>query len=581
MSYRRIGAPQSSNKMTFAVAGFAVATFCVAMTATGYSPLGAPVARVGSIARNPAFSMAGRNPSMAVRGEMMGGGAPLDPALIPGNLPYNAKKEGFTNAIERAIRNRDMPAVRLLEQARSEVIEKTANGGSMGKWDEMRAAAALKRRQGLMDLSISRREKEDELVNKLKAEGEFSLEIRDKWGLTVDIQKIINQQADTLKRALDDPADGARLISIKTQIDPMPWWENLAEHTMAMRVAQTLKEKCNLGKIAVLLEDPSSLSTEDTEGLVIGKLGDASVDLDGADVIFCIKPEVDNLERVQRLFDSSKKGKGDLIVLNGNYGQPSDPIAKKVRQTCKGEFSGGLQAISFLMDPVKLVPNVGGEPYPLPQWLVEAGYKATGNVAVTGNSGTGKSSLNNALRGLKPKDGNAAAVGVKETTIDPHGYDFEPAGDDMRLWDLPGAGTPKFPLESYMRNMGIKYFDEVIIASAARFTETDLELMDELRSHGIPFIALRTKVDLEIRNAEVDTGAGPEETLKRIRDDIQSNSLLPEERIYMVSSRKPDEFDFQRLKQYIVDSLHRGVEVKLAKALNRKLEVHEIWNGVI
>ena len=55
----------------------------------------------------------------------------------------------------------------------------------------------------------------------------------------------------------------------------------------------------------------------------------------------------------------------------------------------------------------------------------------------------------------------------------------------MRLWDLPGAGTPKFPLESYMRSMGIKYFDEVVIASAARFTETDLELMDELRMHGV------------------------------------------------------------------------------------------------
>merc|ERR1712078_436906 len=251
------------------------------------------------------------------------------------------------------------------------------------------------------------------------------------------------------------------------------------------------------------------------------------------------------------------------------------------RSAAKELWDGGVQAVQFILEPVPLTRRIGGDPYPLPEWLKKAGYKATGNLAVTGNSGTGKSSLNNAMRGLKPRDEGAAAVGVKETTLDPHGYDYPPAGKDMRLWDLPGAGTPKFPLASYMRNTGIKYFDEVIIASAARFTETDLELMDELRSHGIPFIALRTKVDLEIRNAEVDTGAGPEETLKRIRDDIKANSLLPEERIYMVSSRKPDEFDFQRLKQYIVDSLHRGVEVKLAKALNRKLEVHEIWNGVI
>jgi len=131
-----------------------------------------------------------------------------------------------------------------------------------------------------------------------------------------------------------------------------------------------------------------------------------------------------------------------------------------------------------------------------------------------------------------------------------------------------------------MRTMGIKYFDEVIIASAARFTETDLELMDELRMHGIPFIALRTKVDLEIRNAQQDSGASEVEILRNIRQDIKENSLLPDDRIYMVSARRPDDFDFQRLRQYIIKSLHRGLEVKLAKALNRKLEVQEIWNTV-
>mmetsp|Transcript_30718 Transcript_30718/g.42963 ORF Transcript_30718/g.42963 Transcript_30718/m.42963 type:complete len:614 (-) Transcript_30718:235-2076(-) len=511
-------------------------------------------------------------------------GVQLDASLIKADLPYNAKKEGFTAALERAVRNRDLAAVRVLEQARTEVMEKSQAGGSMGKWDEIREKQALERRKKLMDLSIKRRSNEDKLVAELKAQGDFSLESKDQYGLTVDVRKIISQQAETLEKALrdggDDGGDGTRLVSMRTEIDAMPWWEQMPEYMMELRVAQTLRERLGLNQVAVLMDDPSRLTREPTEGLKIGRL-DSPQDAAGCDIVIALRPDCSSVANMERVIKASHgTNYGDVIVMGGNYGSPSDPEAKQVRQMCKDLFTAGLQAISFVMPPVKLVPNVGGEPYPLPQWLIDAGYKATGNVAITGNSGTGKSSLNNALRGLRPRDDGAAAVGVKETTLDPHGYDFEPAGKDMKVWDLPGAGTPKFPLDSYMRTMGIKYFDEVIIASASRFTETDLELMDELRMHGIPFIALRTKVDLEIRNAQKDSGSNEQETLNRIREDIKKNSLLPDERVFMVSARRPEEFDFQRLRQYIVDSLHRGVDVKLAKALNRKLDVQEIWNTV-
>jgi len=542
---------------------------------------------LGAIRRSSAFSMAGVRPAVSRAGRvkvnngLYDSTSPLDPYLIPGDLPYNAKQVGFTTAIEHAVRNRDLAAVRQLEQARVEVMEKTANGGSMGKWEEAAAQAALRRREQLMDLSIKRREKEDELVAQLKREGQFSINDRDQYGFSIDLHKIVHQTSDTLVKAMKDYSNGPRLISMRIDVDPMPWWDTLTPYGMELRTVQLLKEKMGYRRVVLLMEDPWQLNGENTDGIEVGRLDDANFCYD-ADAVVCLKPELDTLDRFERVVSASRAaGNRDVVVMTGNWGFPSDRESKYVRQHAKEVFTGGLQAIGFKMDPVKLVPNIGGEPYPLPQWLIDAGYKSTGNVAITGNSGTGKSSLNNALRGLKPRQEGAAAVGVKETTIFPEGYDFEPAGPEMKLWDLPGAGTPKFPLDSYMRTMGIKYFDEVVIASAARFTETDLELMDELRSHGVPFIALRTKVDLELRNAEHDAGRGEQATLERIREDIQKNSLLPMERIFLVSARRPNDFDFPALRQYIIDSLHRGVDVKLAKALNRKLDIQEIYNSVV
>mmetsp|Transcript_20098 Transcript_20098/g.30100 ORF Transcript_20098/g.30100 Transcript_20098/m.30100 type:complete len:583 (+) Transcript_20098:41-1789(+) len=519
--------------------------------------------------------------SSSVKAAGYDGGIPLDPTLISADLPYNAKKEGFTNAIERASRNRDLKAVRLLEQARVEVMEKSANGGSFGKWEEERAAMALRRRQGQMDMSIKRREKEDQLVAEMKSQFNFDMEARDMYGMTVDMQRIVDRASDTLIESLVGPRfdEGPKLITMRKEIDPMPWWDTISEHGFDLRTIQVLKDKLQLGKVVVLMEDPSELMGANTDGLTIGRLGEFT-DFHDAHLTFCISPTMRSEDSFRRLQDAQHYSGNDIVVISGDWGLPSDTESKRVRAVAKEHFFGGLNAVSFVMGPVKLVPEVGGEAYPLPQWLLDAGYKAAGNVAITGNSGTGKSSLNNALRGLKPRDTGAAAVGVKETTIDPHGYDYEPAGKDMRLWDLPGAGTPKFPLHSYMRKMGIKYFDEVIIASAGRFTETDLGLMDELRLHGIPFIALRTKVDLEIRNAMDDTGGNEMEVIQRIRDDIKKNSLLPDERIFMVSVRRPDDYDFRALQDYIINSLHRGVDVKLAKALNRKLEVQEYYNAV-
>jgi len=76
------------------------------------------------------------------------------------------------------------------------------------------------------------------------------------------------------------------------------------------------------------------------------------------------------------------------------------------------------------------------------------------NVAVTGNSGVGKSSFINAIRRLTAEDEGAAPVGVKETTLDIQSYSH-PCNPFLKFWDLPGVGTNRYPRETYLSDIDV------------------------------------------------------------------------------------------------------------------------------
>jgi ABC-type multidrug transport system fused ATPase/permease subunit len=73
--------------------------------------------------------------------------------------------------------------------------------------------------------------------------------------------------------------------------------------------------------------------------------------------------------------------------------------------------------------------------------------------AVTGVSGSGKSSLVNAFRGLTNKDRLAAPTGTTETTTSIAGYPDPSSDRRYCIWyDVPGAGTLKVPRSQYFNN---------------------------------------------------------------------------------------------------------------------------------
>ncbi|XP_060552230.1 interferon-inducible GTPase 1-like [Ruditapes philippinarum] len=172
------------------------------------------------------------------------------------------------------------------------------------------------------------------------------------------------------------------------------------------------------------------------------------------------------------------------------------------------------------------------------------------HVAVTGSSGVGKSSLINALRKSKPTNEGAAAVGVVETTKYGCKYTY-PDNPNVAIWDLPGVGTQKFSRDTYLKDMNFARFNVVLIVSSGRVLENDIWLGKELRAFRTNIIFVRTKIDIDLRNANRDHPDTFTETdcLAEIRnylsDRIRKGGIPASvSGVYLVSSPERTKYDF-------------------------------------
>jgi len=130
------------------------------------------------------------------------------------------------------------------------------------------------------------------------------------------------------------------------------------------------------------------------------------------------------------------------------------------------------------------------------------------------------------------------------------------------IWDLPGVGTPNCPQATYIKDMGIRYFDVVVLMTATRFTEAELMLVKELQKWKVPFFLVRNKTDsdvlseIELEEDEVEemlSGARRKEvaagTVQTIKDYFRSEFDL--NHIYCISTKRRlwEEFDFRQLEE--------------------------------
>ncbi|XP_052474399.1 interferon-inducible GTPase 5-like [Carassius gibelio] len=189
------------------------------------------------------------------------------------------------------------------------------------------------------------------------------------------------------------------------------------------------------------------------------------------------------------------------------------------------------------------------------------------NIAITGMTGAGKSSFVNALRGLPNDDKNAAPTGTTETTMKPNMYPH-PSMPNVKIWDLPGIGSPKFRAKRYLKEVNFHTYDFFLIVTSERFKENDIELARAIMKSKKLFYFIRTKIDNDIRAESHKRNFDERMLLENIREDCKANLLkvgIP--RIFLVSSFNLEKYDFQKLINTLEDELPENKKFALIQSL--------------
>lgn len=176
--------------------------------------------------------------------------------------------------------------------------------------------------------------------------------------------------------------------------------------------------------------------------------------------------------------------------------------------------------------------------------------------AIAGVSGSGKSSLINAFRGLRNNQPGAAPAGIVETTTKIDRYPDPNPKLPFVWYDIPGAGTLNQSGWQYFNSQGLFIFDCIIVLFDNRLTLTDISILTNCRRFQIPVYIVRSKADVHIRNVMLDTGYDSDcddktrratlyassreryvsETRETVRKNLKEADLL-DQRVYVVSNK--------------------------------------------
>ncbi|KAF5901592.1 interferon-inducible GTPase 5-like, partial [Clarias magur] len=173
------------------------------------------------------------------------------------------------------------------------------------------------------------------------------------------------------------------------------------------------------------------------------------------------------------------------------------------------------------------------------------------NIAVTGESGSGKSTFINTFRGLGDEDEGSAETGPVETTTECTAYPH-PKFPKVYLWDLPGIGTPRFKADEYLKQVQFERYDFFIIIASDRFRECHSNLAKEMLKVKKKFYFIRSKIDSNIEAEKRKKTFNREKTLERIRKDcIQGLEQigLKSPSVFLISCFEFRHYDFNFLEE--------------------------------
>lgn len=194
------------------------------------------------------------------------------------------------------------------------------------------------------------------------------------------------------------------------------------------------------------------------------------------------------------------------------------------------------------------------------EYMLEQMKSVPLNIAVTGESGAGKSSFINAFRGVSDDEPEAAETGVTETTQKALPYSH-PTASNVLLWDLPGIGTPSFQPGTYLEDVGLLKYDVFIIVTADRFQEYHSALAQYIMQAQKKFYFVRNKVDRDLEaNARrrSQRGLSDDDVLNLLRVDCEKNlgnGQVERPKVFLLSCFHPHRYDFPVLQMTLLQEL--------------------------
>nr|XP_056703392.1 interferon-inducible GTPase 5-like [Euleptes europaea] len=207
---------------------------------------------------------------------------------------------------------------------------------------------------------------------------------------------------------------------------------------------------------------------------------------------------------------------------------------------------------------------------------LEALQNARLDIAITGVTGAGKSSLVNALRGMTDYEEGAAKVGITQTTMECQAYPH-PLFPKVTVWDLPGIGTPEFRPEDYLKKVNFSQYDFFMIVASERFTENDVFLAHEIKKMKKKFYFVRSKMDssiaAEMRNPNFKMDKSIQKIQKYCCDNLtevgESNP-----RVFLITTRDLNMYDFPHLQEALendLEDLKREALILALPVFSRKI----------
>ncbi|XP_077312892.1 interferon-inducible GTPase 5-like [Lithobates pipiens] len=181
------------------------------------------------------------------------------------------------------------------------------------------------------------------------------------------------------------------------------------------------------------------------------------------------------------------------------------------------------------------------------------------NIAVTGESGSGKSTFINVIRGLGDEDEGSAKTGVVETTVVATPYSH-PHHRNVKYWDLPGIGTTRFEPNKYLDLVKLTQFDFFLIIASERFRDCHIQLARAINSMGKKFYFVRSKIDADLSafRRQRKSNYNEEQILREIRNNCikglhDGGIMCP--RVFLLSCLELEKYDFYLMQKTFENEL--------------------------